>query len=111
MSKIIPIIKVSVTEEYVEYDEIWSDCFGPIVSIPLPDGRAKFFIGSEKLPPIVGPSLTCQTTADHLQLLLFTRRKFSHWSDFSTDFPPDPPILQSVRQWDAGLIRWISSKM
>ena len=41
-------------------------CFGRIVSITLP---GKILNESEKLPPIVGPSLTCQTTTDHLQLL------------------------------------------
>ena len=52
--------------------EICSGCFCSIVSIPLPDCRAKFLNGSETLPTIVGPSLACQTTADHLRLLFST---------------------------------------
>ena len=88
------------TQSVVQLDEICSDCLGPIVSIPLPDCRAKFLGESEKLPPIVRLSLTC--TADHLRLL-----------------PPPPsdassltgPILhpifhrihRSVGQWDTGL--------
>ena len=42
---------------------------------------------SEKLPPIVRPSLTCQTTADHLRFS-FSRDASSPTSDFT----PDPPI-------------------
>ena len=46
------------TQSVVQSDEICSDCFSPIVSIPLPDCLNKFFNDSEKLPPIVRLSLT-----------------------------------------------------
>ena len=36
-------------------DEICSDYFPPIVSIPLPDRQTKSYSGNRKLPPIVGP--------------------------------------------------------
>ena len=51
-------------QSVVQSDEICSDCYGPIISIPLPDCRAKF--PSEKYPLIVRPSLTYQTTNNHL---------------------------------------------
>ena len=41
----------------------------PIVSIPLPECRAKFLSDSEELHPILGRILKCQTICDHLQLL------------------------------------------
>ena len=31
--------------------------------------------------------------------------KFFHWPNFTSDFPPNPPIHQSVRQWEAGFIQ------
>ena len=43
-----------------------------------------------RLPPI---------TSDYY----FPRHKFSNWSVFTFDFPPDPPILRSVGQWDTAL--------
>ena len=49
---------------FIRFNYIFSDYFGPIVSIPLPDSQAKFLSrpNNEKLPPaIVWPSLTCQT--------------------------------------------------
>ena len=56
----MPIITVSEgTQSVVQSGEICSDCFGPIVSIPLPDYRAKFISDSEKSPPILRPGLTC----------------------------------------------------
>ena len=33
-------------------------------------------------------------------IIIFPRRKFSHWPDFHPIFHP---ILRSVGQWDAGL--------
>ena len=88
------------TQSVVQSDEICSDCFGLIVSIPLPDCWAKFLSDSEKLPFIVQPSLTCQHSADHLRLLFYP----------DASCPPGPilhpifePTLQSIRQWDAGL--------
>ena len=32
--------------------KLCSDCFGPIVSIPLPNCQVKFLSDREKLPPI-----------------------------------------------------------
>ena len=51
-----PIIKESEDpQSAVRSDEICSDYFPPIVSIPLPDCQAKFLNDSDELPPIVGP--------------------------------------------------------
>ena len=49
------------TQSVVQSDEICFDCFGLIVSIPLPDCWAKFLSDSEKLPFIVQPSLRAAT--------------------------------------------------
>ena len=65
--------------------------FAPIVSIPLPDSLVKFLNDSENLSTIVGPSLTCQTTADRLRLLFPPTQVFS-LAQFSTD----PPISWAI---------------
>ena len=45
-------------------------------------------------PQSSDPSLT---TTDHLRLLPPPPQcKFSHWPDFSSDFPPDPPICRAM---------------
>ena len=90
-----PIIKESEdTQSVVQSDEICSDCFGRIVSIPPPNCWAKFLNDSEKLPPIVGKSLTHHRQSP--PIVIFPQRMFSHWPDFSSDFPPDRPIPRAM---------------
>ena len=61
-----PIIKESGSpQSVVRLDEICSNYFPPIFSIPLPDRRTKSHIGNQKLPPIVGPK---SDMADYRQL-------------------------------------------
>ena len=85
----------------VPSDDIFSDYFPPIVSIPQPDYRITSHIANRKLPPIVGPK---SDTADYRRLppisIFFPRRKFSHCPIYHPIFYP---ILRSVGQWDAGL--------
>ena len=87
-------------QSVIQSDEICSDYFPPIVSVPLPDRRTKSNIGNRKLPLIVGPK---SDMADYHRLppiIIFLRCKFSHCPIFHPIFHP---ILRSVRQWDAGL--------
>ena len=85
-----PIIKESEgPQSVVRSDEICSEYFPPMVSIPLPDCRTKSHIGNLKLPPIVGPK---SDMADYRRLLFSPRLP-----DFSSDFSSDPPILRSNR--------------
>ena len=56
-----PITESEGTQSVVQSDEICSNCFGPFVSIPLLDCWVKSLCDSKDLPPIVRPSLTCQT--------------------------------------------------
>ena len=96
-----PIIKESEgPQSVVRSDEICSDYFPLIVSIPLPDRRTKSHIANRKLPPIVGPK---SDMADYCRLPpinIFPRCKLSHCLIFHPIFHP---ILRSVGQWDAGL--------
>ena len=72
----------------VRSDEICSDYFSPIVSVPLPDRRTKSHIGNRKLPPIVGPK---SDMADYRRLppiIISPRRKFSHCPIFHPIFHP-----------------------
>ena len=95
-----PIIKETEgPQSVVRSDEICSDYFPPIVSIPLPDRRTKSHICNRKLPPIVGPK---SDMADYRRLppiIIFLRRKFSHCPIFHPIFQA---TLRSVEQWDAG---------
>ena len=63
---LLPITESVDMQSVAQSDAVCSDCFSLYVSIPLLDCWAKFLSDSEKLPPIVRPSLTCQITADHL---------------------------------------------
>ena len=84
-----PIVKESEGPlSVVRTDEICSDYFPPIVSIPLPDRRTKSHIGNRKLPPIVGPK---SDMADYHRLppiIIFSRRKFSQCPIFHPIFYP-----------------------
>ena len=98
-----PIITESEgTQSVVQSDGIYSDCFGPIVSVSLPDCKAKFLNDNEKLPRVVGPSqTTAPITSDYcllLSIIIFPLSKFSHRPDFSSDFHL---TLRSVGQWNA----------
>ena len=59
--------------------------------------RTKSHRGNRKLPPIVGPKYDM---ADYCRL-----PPIIIYPQFFIRFPPDPPILRSVGQWDAGLTR------
>ena len=94
----------SIPKSEVQSDEIYSDHFGPTVSISLPntwmDDCARLcktaLSINWKLPPIVRQSLTGQTappTHTHPWSLFLTRRKFFHWSILYQ--------ILSVSQWDA----------
>ena len=100
-----PIVTESEGTQFVgKANEICSACFCPIVSITRPNCWTKFLSDSEKLPPIVWPSLTCQTTADHLWLLFSPNSSSLTGPILHLIFHP---ILWYVRQWDASLNLWI----
>ena len=90
-----PIITESEgTQLVVRSDDIYSRLFWSNHLNPACGG--KFNSDSEKLSPIVRQSLTCQTTADHLQSL------------YSPDASSPPgtifhPTLKSVREYDPSL--------
>ena len=92
-----PSIKESEgPQSVVRSDEICSDYFPPIVSIPLPDRQTKSHICNRKLPPIVGPKSDMTDYSRLTPIIIFLRRKFSHCPIFH-------PTLRSVGQWDTRL--------
>ena len=100
-----PIIKESEgPQSVVRSDEICSDYFPPIVSIPLPDRRTKSHIGNQKLHPIVRPKSDMADYRRFTSDYYFPPTQVLPLPDFSSDFSSDPPILPSVGQWDAGFI-------
>ena len=69
----------------------WTECFNPTAQLLGQISQWQW------LPPMVWPSLTCQTTADHHQY--YFPLKFSHWPNSTSDFPPrlsNPPIRRKM---------------
>ena len=93
------IIKESEGSQLVvQSDEICSDYFPPIVSVPLPDRRTKSNIGNRKLPPIVGPK---SDMADYRRLppIIIFPDTSSPTARFVIRFsirPSDPPISRAM---------------